>query len=138
MVLWGQSAGSLSTDYYNYAHPADPIVTGLIMDSGSAFLGGLSVNDPTHSSFTFVADHVGCAGVASDPQAQLSCMRNVSAATIENYVAVYQESGAIPPIYFGPIIDEILVFANYTERALAGLQAKIVRVVLHATECCND
>lgn len=37
MLLWGQSAGSISVDYYNYAYPKDPIVSAFSMDSGTAF-----------------------------------------------------------------------------------------------------
>ncbi|KAK5135196.1 hypothetical protein LTR08_005583 [Meristemomyces frigidus] len=127
MVLWGQSAGAFSVDFYNYAYPTDPIVTGLIMDSGTALTGGYV--DPMHSNFTFVADHVGCSGLASKPTQQLACMRNVSATTIENFYATYQESGAAPGISFSPTVDGIVVFSNYTERAFAGLQAKIPAIV---------
>jgi len=53
-------------------------------------------------------------------------MRSVPADTLENFFATYQESGASPALGFTPIIDNEVVFANYTERALAGDQAKIV------------
>jgi len=65
---------SISVDYYTYTYPNDPIVTGLIMDSGTAF-SPIAVNDSTHSNFTFVAEHVGCGGLAADPEKQLSCER---------------------------------------------------------------
>jgi len=127
MVIWGQSAGSISVDYYNFAYSTDPVVTGLIMDSGTAFTS-TTVNDSTHSNFTFVADHVGCSGLADEPTQQLACMRNVSADKVEDFFASYQESGATPSIAFDPIQDNETVFSNYTERALAGQQAKIVRL----------
>jgi cholinesterase len=125
MVIWGQSAGSISVDYYNYAYSEDPIVTGLIMDSGTAF-SSISTDDTTHSNITFVADHVGCNGTANDAAQQLACMRNASASSIEDFVATYEESGATPALSFDPIVDGTVVFANYTARALAGQQAKIV------------
>lgn len=125
MVIWGQSAGSVSVDYYNFAYPTDPIVTGLIMDSGTALLP-IASEDTTHSNFTFVADHVGCSGLGADSAQQLACMRGVNADTIEDFFAGYQESGAVPAIAFSPIPDGEIVFENYTERALAGEQAKIV------------
>jgi len=56
-------------------------------------------------------------------------MRRVNASQIENFVATYDESGAIPAIGFNPIPDEQLVFSNYTERALAGKQAQIPAIV---------
>ncbi|KAK4987195.1 hypothetical protein LTR50_004796 [Elasticomyces elasticus] len=125
MVLWGQSAGAMSVDFYNFAHPSDPIVTGLIMDSGTVFLPIRSM-DTAHSNFSFVADHVGCGGLSSDGAAELACMKAVPATTLETFVANYQDSGALPRISFLPIADNKVVFANYTERALAGLQAKLV------------
>jgi len=125
MVIWGQSAGSISVDYYNFAYPSDPIVSGLIMDSGTAE-SPIATSDTTHSDFTFVADGVGCSGLVDDPAQQLACMRGVNASTLENFIANYDESEATPAISFTPIVDNEVVFANYTERALAGQQAQIV------------
>lgn len=121
----GQSAGSISVDFYNFAWHNDSIVAGLIMDSGTAESPTVST-DFAHTNFTFVADHVGCSGLASDPASQLSCMKSVDAAALENFVANYQENGTTPAIAFTPIPDGQVVFSNYTERALQGLQAKIV------------
>lgn len=102
------------------------------MDSGTA-LSPIATDDTTHSNFTFVADNVGCSGLASEPSQQLSCMRNVSAAEIEDFFASYQESGVTPALGFDPIVDGSVIFANYTERALAGDSAKIVSSVLRHT-----
>ena len=133
MVIWGQSAGSISVDYYNYAYATNPIVKGLIMDSGTAF-SPIAVQDLTRSNFTFVAEHVGCSGLANDALQQLTCMRGVDADTIEDFVAVYAENGTLPALSFDPIVDEEIVFSNYTERALTGEQANIVsRTLLHAS-----
>lgn len=125
MVLWGQSAGSISVDYYNFAHAADPIVEGLIMDSGTA-QSPIAVSNTDHSNFTFVAEHVGCSGLATKPAQQLECMRGVSATVIEDFVATYAESAVTPALSFSPIVDEVDVFSNYTQRGLDGLQAQIV------------
>lgn len=125
MVIWGQSAGSISVDYYNFAYPSDPIVGGLIMDSGTA-QSPIAVNDPTHSNFSYVANHVGCSGLAGDAAQQLSCMRGIDASSLENFIATYAESGTTPALSFDPIVDNEVVFANYTERALQNQQAQIV------------
>ncbi|KAK5015305.1 hypothetical protein LTR60_002937 [Cryomyces antarcticus] len=127
MVLWGQSAGAMSVDFYNFAYPTNPIVTGLIMDSGTAMLPIRSV-DTTHSNFSFVAANVGC-GSQANAAAELACMRKVPADTLENFVARYQDSAAKPPIRFVPVVDGKTVFANYTERALKGLQANIPAII---------
>ena len=127
MVLWGQSAGSMMADYYGFAYPEDSIVTGLILDSGTAFTPFFTVNDTARSNFTFVADHVGCAGLEGDPDEQLSCMRNVDGHVINDFIANYSETGGLPGLAFVPIKDNSLIFSNYTQRAVDGLQAKIVR-----------
>lgn len=126
MVIWGQSAGSASVDFYNYAYPKDPIVSGLIMDSGVAFIP--SRGDLTGSNFSFVADKIGC-GSSGDTDRQLACMKRLPFTTIQNFVTGYSINGSSPGLDFGPIADEKTVFANYTRRALAGQQAKIVRLL---------
>lgn len=122
ITLWGQSAGAISVDYYNYAWSADPKVSSLIMDSGNTFV--LSRSDPTRSNFTFVASRLGCGGLT--PSAELACMRGVDAHVIENFLSGYQQSAATPAIGFTPVADEKVVFSNYTLRASQGHIAKIV------------
>lgn len=127
MVLWGQSAGAMMADYYGFAFPEDPIVTGLILDSGTAFTPFFTVNDASRSNFTFVADRVGCAGLANDPEKQLSCMRGIDGDVINDFIANYSETDGFPGLAFVPVEDNALIFSNYTQRAVDGLQAKIVR-----------
>ena len=83
ITLWGQSAGALSVDYYNFAYPEDAIVSGLIMDSGTALYPSVTF-DPTHSNFTFVAAQLGCKDLS--PIAELACMRNVSSVAIKTLI----------------------------------------------------
>lgn len=128
MVLWGQSAGSMMADYYGFAYPEDPVVTGLILDSGTAFTPFFTVNDTSRSNFTFVADHVGCGGFGDDADKQQLCMRNVDGNVINDFVANYSKTGGVPGLAFVPVEDNSLIFSNYTQRGLDGLQAKIVRV----------
>jgi hypothetical protein len=106
----------MSVDYYNFAYPQDPIVSGLIMDSGTAFTP-LGTNDPTHTNFTFVAGHFGCGNLSAP--AELACMRKIRSREIENFLKAYQDNGTQPPISFNPVIDNRTKFANYTTRALA-------------------
>lgn len=127
MLLWGQSAGSISVDYYNYAYPKDPIVSAFSMDSGTAFSVIQSV-DTQHTNFTFVASQLGCAN-SSSPEAELACIRKVPAKDIEDFVANYQINGTSPGISFLPIPDDKVVFSNYTSRALAGNQANIPAII---------
>lgn len=126
VVLWGHSAGSVAVDYYNFAYPRDPIVKGLIMNSGTAHLNQLVSQDTIYSNFTFVATNVGC-GNQTDAAAELACMRKVPADVIEDFVHAYEDSGVSPSITFSPTVDEVIVFGNYTERAALGALSTLVR-----------
>lgn len=106
----------MSVDYYNYAYAHDPIVSGLILDSGTVFLP-LGTNDPTHSSFTIVAQHFGCPN-ATAPTEQLNCLRKVPQADIEAYLQSYSDAGTSPALSFNPVVDGRTKFANYTSATL--------------------
>ncbi|KAF7528225.1 hypothetical protein G7054_g10223 [Neopestalotiopsis clavispora] len=118
MVLWGQSAGAWSVNYYGYAYPEDPIVRGLIADSGGS---SVFTTDPSHSNFTSVATAAGC--VDEDPEAELACMQSLDAATLQ--AAYASTTGAS----FGPVVDNRTVFVNNTERAVAGLVAPVPAII---------
>jgi carboxylesterase type B len=122
----GQSAGSTSVDFQNFAFPSDPIAAGSLMSSGTALLPSIASSDQSHSNFTFVASHLGCGGL--NASAEINCMRNVSVADIENFVGQYQDNSSInplqPSIRFTPVPDEILVFSNYTDRYAKGAFSK--------------
>ncbi|OJD30335.1 chlorogenic acid esterase precursor [Diplodia corticola] len=117
MVIWGQSAGAVAVDYYNFAYPSDPIVKGLIMDSGTAHLDQLTSWDLGHTNFTAVAQGLGC-GANQTAAAELACMREAPASKIANFIAEYQDSTATnkKTLSFSPRADNVVVFGNYTER----------------------
>ncbi|KAK1624293.1 Alpha/Beta hydrolase protein [Colletotrichum phormii] len=119
MTIWGHSAGSIAVDYYSFAYAEDPIVRGLIMDSGTAHLDQLMNHDETHSNFTCVAQQLGC-GNSTTAEAELVCMRKIPAEKLENFVATYKDSEVTPTIGFSPQVDNKIVFANYTEKAALG------------------
>lgn len=125
IIIWGQSAGSISVDYYSFVYPEDPIAAGMSLDSGTAF-SDITSGDTAQTNFTFVAENVGCSGFDSDSTGLLKCMRSVDALKIKDFIASYQESAQQPGIAFAPVIDDKIVFSNYTERMLQGKQAKIV------------
>ncbi|KAF1994033.1 alpha/beta-hydrolase [Amniculicola lignicola CBS 123094] len=114
--LWGQSAGAIAVDYYNFAYPKDPIAQSYIMNSGSALLPIGSV-DPQHTNFTFVASYFGCSGT---PEAELACFQKVPFADITSFLKTYNDAGTTPALSFSPVVDERTKFSNYTARALAG------------------
>ncbi|RAL12687.1 carboxylesterase [Aspergillus homomorphus CBS 101889] len=123
ITLWGQSAGGGSVSLYTYSYPDDPIVAAVAADSGAP--GIVSFQDYAHTNFTFLAGLVGCGGLNSS-SAELSCVRGVPAKTIQNALSTY--SGT-PSISFKPSVDNVTVFANWTQRALEGKVAKIPMII---------
>lgn len=115
IMLWGQSAGSQSADYHNFAFWDNPIAKSSFSQSGTA-TKPLSSADFTHSNFTFVAQSLGC-DFPDEPFAELECMQQVPMTEIENFVGNYKGS---PSIKFGPIADEVVIFSNYSARAAEG------------------
>jgi acetylcholinesterase len=127
MVLWGQSSGAASTDYYNFAYPDDPIVTGFMQHSGSVFATG-STTDLAHSNFSSIAQNVGCANMTAIDEFQ--CMQlNASAAAIMDYYQYYNLNNSVDSasqLKFTTVIDNVTKWSNYTQRILAGNFSKLV------------
>lgn len=121
MILWGQSAGSISVDYYNFAYSSDPIVNGLFMESGDSLYP--DVNTDAGFSFTNVSDSVGCANL--NATTQLECMREVPFNTIK----AFMQGPVSSSLVWYPIIDNVTVFSDYAVRAAAGQYSKKVSKV---------
>jgi carboxylesterase type B len=122
MILWGQSAGANSASMYTYAYPDEPIIAGTISDSGAA--EQLVSSDLIQRNFTALAGMVGCGRL--NATSELSCMRNVSATTLENTLSYYLGNLTLPTLQFVPFPDNKTAFSNSTDRALKGLVAKTV------------
>jgi carboxylesterase type B len=115
LVLWGQSAGGFSVAYYALAWPDDPIVAGLIADSGAATDKSF---DTTFASFSSLAEQVGCGGLAAEDE--LACVQQVDAETLEHVVSTDST------LIFTPQADNVTVFASVEERIQQGRIAEVV------------
>jgi acetylcholinesterase len=113
----------VAVDAYNIAYPDDPIVTGLIMNSGSALLPTFS-RDRAKTNFTFVARNLGC--MNSTASTELECMRNIRFEKFEDFLNEYQDGGNTPTIAFLPIKDDITFFTDPASRAKKGDTTKKV------------
>jgi cholinesterase len=123
ITIWGQSSGAEAVDIYNFAWYKDPIVNGLIMDSGTAFIeAGLG---PRYSDFSYVASRVGC-GNTSNALEELACMKEIDGSILEGLIEDNYNMGLTPSLAFGPSADEKIVFSNYTDRALQGKLTNVV------------
>jgi acetylcholinesterase len=121
IIAWGQSAGAVAIDYLNFAYPSDPIFSGMILDSGTAFFPSAAAKtfDAAQRNFTAVAGAFGCDLAAS----QVGCLRNVSWQDIEAVVK------ANPTLTFLPVADNLTVFSNYTERYKMGALSTVPAII---------
>ncbi|KAF7955202.1 uncharacterized protein EAE97_000461 [Botrytis byssoidea] len=121
ITLFGQSAGSASVDFYNYAWVQDPIVAGFIQESGTAQSWGMpSTAGSVATAWYNVSEALGCGGASASNVT--SCMRTKNTTEILSGVSATTDFPGSLGILgsFLPTVDEIVVFSNYTERSLAG------------------
>jgi acetylcholinesterase len=115
MVLWGQSAGGNAANSYGYAYPEDPIVAGIVAQSGTVS----QLNSPNTTAFTILAKQLGCDGL--DAEEELACMQQ---APNDRLHSVIRSGAGVPR--FSPAVDDVTSFANNTARLESGLVAKVV------------
>ncbi|TVY75945.1 Cholinesterase [Lachnellula suecica] len=116
MTLFGQSAGGGLVDLYSFAYPSDPIVQGLIAESGVASGTKLKTLEEASVYWYQVADIVGCGNLTSNADDVLACMRT------KDYNSLLT---AIPMSTFIPSYDNVVVFDDYNARAIAGNFAQL-------------
>ncbi|KAB8300033.1 hypothetical protein EYC80_000272 [Monilinia laxa] len=118
ITLFGQSAGSASIDFYNYAWVEDPIVAGFIPQSGTVLSWDLP-NKAENVALAWwnVTEALGCGGSSSSNVT--ACVRTKNTTEIINAISTTSGSEGVLGS-FGPTADEVVVFSNYTERSLAG------------------
>lgn len=132
ITIWGQSSGAEQVDFYNFAWYEDPIVQGLIMNSGTAFIE--TGAGPRYSNFSYVASQVGC-GNSTDAATELTCMKKADATAIEKVIEDnWNGAGSLA---FGPSADEKIVPSNLTKWAEEGKITKIVSQII-SHEVCNE
>jgi carboxylesterase type B len=134
IMLWGQSAGSISTDIHSYAYRDDPIAASFFLQSASIqtpnTLASLFTADVAQSNFTAVANHLGC-DFPTDSDAELGCMRRLPSAVITDFIGQYIGNGTADFLNFAPVVDEELVFSDYPARSASGAFARNPVIVGH-------
>lgn len=120
ITIFGQSAGGESVDFYTYAWTSDPIVAGFISESGVVYAPGAQAEKATSASSWYnVTATLGCGNATSEPDILLECMRSKDWQDIEEAIPVTTGIASSTGL-FGPTIDDIVVFSNYTARSAAG------------------
>ncbi|KAH8649770.1 carboxylesterase [Ilyonectria robusta] len=115
ITIFGQSAGAGMVDFYSYAYAEDPIANGFILQSATVDGFPALVPGATVSRWSRIAEAAGCGPTSENPT---ECMRSK---TPEEILGAFSEDdtaiGANPQ--FGPVADDILVYADYNSRRSA-------------------
>lgn len=122
ITIFGQSAGGASVDLYSYAFASDPIVAGLIPQSGNALGWGLPNTAASAATAWYTtAQNLGCGNASTaDQAALLTCMQAVNSSTL--LAAIPRGSGTASFLgFFGPTADDKVVFSNYTNQRQAAV-----------------
>ncbi|GKT87618.1 carboxylesterase [Colletotrichum tofieldiae] len=118
ITVFGESAGAGMADFYSYAFASDPIANGFILQSAT-IPGFPALNESTTAARWFrIAEAVGCRGSSGSPGSVTDCMKNLTTEQIfAGFSAEETAVGAVPA--FGPGVDNVIVFEDYTDRRSA-------------------
>jgi carboxylesterase type B len=122
IILFGQSAGAEGVDFYSYAWTSDPIVKGLILQSGSTGLRAYPKEDSAAAWYN-VTSTLGCGDSASNTSVVLECIRRQTTEDIQKAIPLQVVPGGSAA--FWPTIDETVVFSDYPALAAAGKFIKV-------------
>jgi carboxylesterase type B len=121
IAIFGQSAGAASIDFYSYAWPSDPIVNGMILESGTTQVIP-PLNETTSAAMWYnITSQVGCGTITSNASGTLACMRAANSTSILSALA------SAPS--FVPTIDNTIVF-NHTEYNVRSLSGNFIQAPL--------
>lgn len=123
ITIFGQSAGSASVDFYSYAYVKDPIIAGLIEESGTANGFKQAPTSDAVANWFAITSKLNCGNATSDANEVLTCMRGKDVNDILS--AIPADSTRPAATKFGPTIDNITVFSDYPSRSLAGNFIKV-------------
>ncbi|CAE7076159.1 unnamed protein product [Rhizoctonia solani] len=123
MIAFGQSAGSISSGYFPFAYPDNPIVKGIGELSGSILIPNPAIIMPevARGNFTDLAGAVGCAK-STDKQI-FECMQKVPWEALTDYIVGHPEKNYL----FHIVTENITAFSpdEIRARIAAGKLAKI-------------
>jgi cholinesterase len=113
IVLCGQSAGAASVDMHSYAYAQDPIASGFVLQSGTAWGFGLQTQSAAADLWYLAAQAVGCNNGNTTVAKVFTCMMSVPSSVLIEYLPPI-DYGETPGLPYGPVIDGKLVFETYS------------------------
>jgi cholinesterase len=121
ITIFGQSAGSASVDYYSYAYTSDPIIAGMIQESGTINGFGTVSKTAANGAWFNVTSVLGCGSASSNSSDVLACMRTKTPTQIYSAIPPAKAGSITGGLSnFGPAMDDITVFSDYDARSTAG------------------
>lgn len=123
ITIGGQSSGADASAAMLYQYVDDPIVRGIIQESGAPEYIGTADD----SEFRRVAGIVGCADYANRTK-ELLCMKQIPAESLKHAISNLTVNPFGSPSGGNPMIDNLTLFSaeEYQRRGEAGLFAKVV------------
>ncbi|KAI4154657.1 MAG: hypothetical protein LQ340_001544 [Diploschistes diacapsis] len=118
ITLFGQSAGATSIDFYSYAWTADPIVAGLIPESGVATSFANPTPPNNTASWYSLSSNLGCGDSGTPLATTVACMQS------KTMTQILQAEGSLG-LQFNPSVDGTTVFSNYDALTQAGQFIKV-------------
>jgi hypothetical protein len=119
MILFGQSAGGASVDFYAYSYTKDPIVYGFIPQSGSASgrraatspLAATAAESAAVGTWSKLSQDIGCGPVSgTEVTKTLSCMKGKDVTKVLD--ATQPKSSGAALASWGPKADDQTVMSN--------------------------
>ncbi|KAF8602053.1 alpha/beta-hydrolase [Ceratobasidium sp. AG-I] len=123
MIAFGQSAGSISVDFFSYAYPKNPIVKGIGALSASTLLPNKAVllDEIAQNNFTNIAAATGCHTSGASDEKIFKCMQKVPFQTIVNEIV----DNPLKNYLFRIIVDGITAITDVKKRIASGKVAKL-------------
>ncbi|KAI9788904.1 MAG: hypothetical protein M1816_006469 [Peltula sp. TS41687] len=131
MVIWGHSVGGSSVDFWSFSYLQDPIITGLISDSGNAFSFPINSKELAERNWYNASARLGC-GSSGDV---MPCMRSKPFTEISAAAAGVRPPPAISQARSQPVfqstVDNQTVFSasEYPRLASEGKFARLPYLV---------
>jgi carboxylesterase type B len=119
ITIGGESAGGFSVDTYSYIWIDDPIINGIIAESGTSLTAMNLAQKPNTAEkhwFKFT-NLLGCGG-AEAGLSTIDCMRKIPATKIMETIQIATGNVLVGP--FQPVIDNKTLFSDTRARADAG------------------
>jgi carboxylesterase type B len=119
ITLFGESAGASSVDYYSYAWATNPIIHAFIPQSGTAIGFGQQPADNATIAWFNLTSRLGCGGASDNHDNVFQCMLGKPAGEVANAVPVNFITDSDNSLAYGPTVDNVLVFSDYSKRVPA-------------------